>query len=117
MDLDRPISTRIAIARLAEREIAADPGVSPTDGGGRWLTRDGDRAIAGVVAIASGGGRVDVALHLVAHLPPRPLEQQVAVLRAELQASAQHAGLSDILGRIDVAIHDLRVPGEGEAAA
>jgi hypothetical protein len=117
MDPDGPISTRIAIARFAERAIAADPGVAPTDGGGRWLTRDGERTIPGIVATASGAGRVEVAVHLVAHLPPRPLAKQAADLRSEIQAAARSARLADGLGPIDVTIHDLREAERGGAAA
>lgn len=117
MDPRHPISTRIAIARSAERVVAADSGVSPTDGGGRWLTRDGDRTIPGIVAAASGDGRVGVGLHLVAHLPPRPLAHQVASLRSEILASARRARLGEGLGRIDVTIHDLREADEGGEAA
>jgi hypothetical protein len=116
VDARRPTSSRIALARLAERVVAADPGVSPAEGG-LWLTRDGDRLIPGVVVAAGAGGRVDVSLHLVAHLPPRPLELQVATLRAELVEAARTAGLGERLGPIDVTIHDLRQPGaEGMAA-
>ena len=116
MDAHRPTSTRIAIARLAELVVDSDPGVSPA-AGGSWLTRDGDRAIPGVVVAAGAAGRIDVSLHLVAHLPPRPLEGQVATLRAELVAAARQAGLGDSLGPIDVTIHDLREPSPDGMAA
>lgn len=117
VDSHRPTSNRIAIARLAERVVGADPGVSLTQGGDRWLTRDGDRVIGGIVVAASAGGRVDVSLHLVAHLPPRPLRQQAAALRSELRLAVGKAGLAETLGEVDVTIHDLREPGEGAAAA
>lgn len=117
MDPHPPISSRIAIARFAEQAVAADTGVSPTEGGGRWLTRDGERTIPGIVATASGDGRVEVGLHLIAHLPPRPLEQQVENLRNEILASARQARLAEGLGRIDVTIHDLREADEGGEAA
>lgn len=117
----RPTSTRIVIARLAEQVVAADPGVSATREGGRWLTRDGDRVIPGVVAAASGGGRVDVDLHLLAFMPPRPLEHQAASIRAALLEAAQRTGVAASLGEIDVTIHDLvapdELPGLGEPGA
>jgi hypothetical protein len=122
LDTTRPASARIGIARLAEQVIAADPGVGPTRGGARWLTRDGDRVIDGVVVAAAGSGRVEVDLHLVAYLPPRPLGEQAESLRAALTRAARQAGIGTLLGEIDVTIHDLRerpadagasAPGEG----
>ena len=106
----RPTSKRIVIARLAEGVIAADPGVSATREGGRWLTRDGERVIPGVVVVASGDGRVEVDLHLVAYMPPRPLAKQADDLREALIAAARAAGAGESLGEIDVTIHDLVAP-------
>ena len=108
----RPTSTRIVIARLAEAVIAADPGVSATREGGRWLTRDGERVIAGVVVAASRDRRIEVGLHLLAYMPPRPIEQQAASLRAELLEAARRTGIGKSLGEIDVTIHDLVAPEE-----
>jgi hypothetical protein len=107
LESTRPISRRIAIARLAEAVVAADPGVGATREGGRWLTRDGDRVIAGVVVAAAGDGRVDVAIHLVAYMPPRPLREQATALREALVAAARRTGVAESLGNIDVTIHDL----------
>jgi hypothetical protein len=107
LESTRPTSRRIAIARLAEQVIAVDPGVGAAREGGRWLTLDGDRMIPGVVVTAAGGGRVEVDLHLVAYLPPRPLEQQAESLRAALLAAARKTGVAESLGEIDVTIHDL----------
>lgn len=109
-DSTRPATTRIVIARLAEAVIAADPGVSATREGGRWLTHDGDRAIPGVVVAAGGGGRVEVDLHLVAYMPPRPLADQATGVREALVAAARRAGVAESLGEIDVTIHDLVAP-------
>ncbi len=108
----RPTSRRIAIARLAEEVIASDPGVGGTPEGGRWSTHDGDRVIPGVVVAAAADGRVEVDLHLLAYLPPRPMEQQAESLRAALVAAARRAGLAGGLGEIDVTIHDLLSPEE-----
>jgi hypothetical protein len=111
LESTRPTSRRIAIARLAERVIAEDPGVGATREG-RRLTPDGDRAIAGVVVAAGGDGRIEVDLHLVAYMPPRPLAQQATPLREALVAAARRAGLDGSLGEIDVTIHDLVAPEE-----
>jgi hypothetical protein len=111
-DETRPTSVRIGIARLAEQVIAADPGVGPVEDGGRWLTRAGDRVIPGVVVVAGGDGRVDVDLHLVAYMPPRPLGQQAESLRAALREAARRTGVAESLGEIDVTIHDLVAPEE-----
>jgi hypothetical protein len=106
----RPISRRIVIARLAEGVIAADPGVGPVSDGGHWLTRDGDRVIPGVVVAAAADGQVEVDLHLVAYMPPRPLAQQATVLREALLAAVRGTGVAASLGDIDVTIHDLVEP-------
>jgi hypothetical protein len=112
LESTRPTSTRIAIARLAAGVIAADPGVGATREGGRRLTRDGDRAIPGVVVSVGADGRVEVDLHLVAYMPPRPLARQAESLRADLLEAARRAGIAGSLGEIDVTIHDLVVPEE-----
>jgi hypothetical protein len=106
----RPASTRISIARLAARVIAASPALVATSGDGRWVTVDGGDRIPGVVAAEAGGGRVDVALHLVASWPPQPLEALAGQLREALLRSAASAGLGGRLGRVDVSIHDLQLP-------
>jgi hypothetical protein len=120
-----PTSVRIAVARLAEQVIAADPGVGAIREGRRWITQDGDRTIPGVVVAAAAGGRVEVDLHLVAYMPPRPLAEQAEQLREALIAAAGRAGLAAAVGEIDVTIHDLVAPeqlnlegvGIGEGAA
>ena len=112
LESTRPASTRIVIARLAEQVVAADPAVSATQGGGRWLTRDGDRVIPGIVAAASGDGRVEVGLHLNAYMPPRPMAQQAADLRSDLMRAARQVGVAESVGEIDVSIHDLVAPEE-----
>ena len=105
-----PTSVRIAVARLAEQVIAADPGVGVIREGRRWITQDGGRTIPGVVVAAAAGGRVEVGLHLVAYMPPRPLAEQAERLREALLAAAGRAGLAADVGEIDVTIHDLVVP-------
>jgi hypothetical protein len=112
LDSTRPTSRRIVIARLAERVIAADPGVGAIREGGRRLTRDGDRVIPGVVVTVGADGRVEVDLHLVAYMPPRPLAAQAESLRADLLAAARRTGVAESLGEIDVTIHDLVAPEE-----
>jgi hypothetical protein len=106
----RPISRRIVIARLAEAVVAADRGVGPAREGGSHVTRDGDRLIPGIVVAAAADGRVDVDLHLVAYLPPRPLAEQATALRVALAAAARRSGVAESLGEIDVTIHDLVEP-------
>jgi hypothetical protein len=110
----RPTSRRIMIARLVEQVIAADPGVGATREGGRWLTRDGDRDIPGVVVAAGADGRTEVDMHLVAYMPPRPLAQQATALREALVAAARRAVIADSLGEIDVTIHDLVDPEDAQ---
>jgi hypothetical protein len=112
LDSTRPTSRRIVIARLAEQVIAADPGVGATREGVRRLTRDGDRVIPGVVVTVGADGRVEVDLHLVAYMPPRPLAAQAESLRADLLAAARRTGVAESLGEIDVTIHDLVAPEE-----
>ena len=109
----RPASTRVSIARLAEAVIAADPGVSPTPGQGRWLTPDGEKVIPGVVVGATADGRVDVQLHLVGAWPPQPLPETVSRLQQQLTEAAVAVGIGERLGRIDVSIHDFAEPAEG----
>ena len=115
VDTIRPASTRVSVARLAEQVIVRSSGVSATQGRGRWLTPDGERVVSGVVVGMTGAGRVDVALHLIAAWPPRPLPPIAAQLRRELASDAAAAGLGDQLGEISVTIHDLADPGEQEA--
>jgi hypothetical protein len=115
-DPTRPTSVRIGIARLAGQVIVDDPDVEPADGS-RRSTADGDDVIPGVVAAAGVDGRIDVDLHLVAYLPPRPLGEQAASVRAGLVAAARRSGLAARLGEIDVTIHDLVERGpHGEVA-
>jgi hypothetical protein len=110
----RPVSRRVAIARLAEAVVAADPGVGPAREGGSFVTRDGARTIAGVVVVMGADGRVQVDLHLVAYLPPRPFAPQATALREALIAAARRAGVAASLGAIDVTIHDLVEAGDGD---
>ena len=114
MEATRTASTRISMARLAERVIALEVDVSPVQGGTRWQTRDGERAIAGVTVVAAGASRVAVGLHLIAHLPPPPLERRADQIRQALARAATDAELGDRLGEVDVTFHDLRDPAEIE---
>jgi hypothetical protein len=106
----RPATTRVVLARLAERVIAEEDGVSATAGGGRWLTRDGDRDLDGVVVGASASGHLDVDLHLLAAWPPLPLPEVSARLRRRLSAAAASTGIESRLGRVDVTVHDVVEP-------
>jgi hypothetical protein len=112
----RPASARVRLARIAERVLAADEQVGPTAAGGRWVTRDADRTIPGVVVVESAGGAVDVSLHLVVAAPTEPLENTAGRVRAAIVAAAAAAGLGGRLGSIDVEFHDL-APVESEAVA
>ena len=110
--VQRPASGRVLLARLAEQVIAGQDAVSATAGRGeRWSTADGDQLIDGVV-VAATGRRLDVELHVVAEWPPEPLQQLAARLRGGLERSASYSRLSDQLGDVDVAIHDVRERGD-----
>jgi hypothetical protein len=107
-----PATERVRLARLAGEAVAATDGVAATAGRtGVWVTPDGDRSIAGVVAIALPQGRVEIALHVDAIWPAEPLEALADALRGRLARSAQGAGLGDRLGPVAVAFHDVRAPG------
>lgn len=113
--VQRPSSRRVLAARLAEQVIACQDAVSATAGRDRrWVTADGDRLIDGVV-LAATGRRLNVELHVVADWPPEPLQQFAARLRGGLERLASSAGLSDRLGNVDVAIHDVRERGNTSA--
>src|ERR1700754_123088 len=105
-DVTRPVTTRVVVARLAEQAIAAADGVFATRGRGRWLTADGDREIPGVVVGEDGAGHIDVALHLIASWPPRPLPELVDGLRTRFTTAAARAGLGERLGLVDATIQD-----------
>lgn len=112
----RPVTSRVLVARLAEQVIALEDGVSATAGRDRrWVTADLEREIDGVVVAETGHGHVDVDLHLVADWPPEPLAQLAAQLRRRLRRSASMAGLGDRVGEITVAIHDVREPDHTSA--
>jgi hypothetical protein len=113
-DVTRPVTTRVVVARLAEQAIAVTDGIFATRGRGRWLTGDGDREIPGVVVGEDGAGHIDIALHLIASWPPRPLPELVHGLRERLTAAAVRAGLGERIGRIDAIIHDVGDAGAGE---
>ncbi len=108
-------STRVRLARLAERALAASDGLSPTSGRGRWSTADGERSIGGVSAAETASGRIDIALHLVAEWPPGPLESRADELRDRLLEAAGEEGIADRLGEVDVLVHDIRGPERAEA--
>jgi hypothetical protein len=111
IDPTRPTSTRIMLARLAEAVVADDPGVraAPAE---EWRTRDGDREIPGVVATAGADGRVDVDLHLLAYMPPRPIERQVTSICEALREAARRTGTEGRIGRIEITIEDVIAPIE-----
>jgi hypothetical protein len=110
----RPATPRVRLARIAARVIDADARVSATAGPGRWLTRDGDRTIAGVVVAESVTGAIDLELHLVVAAPEEPLEHQAGRLRQAILGEAIKADLSGRLGAIDVSFHDVTGPTEPE---
>jgi hypothetical protein len=107
METTRPASARVRLARIAERAIDADDRVSATAGAGRWLTRDGDRTIAGVVAAEAVTGAIDLGLHLIVETPTEPLEQRASLLRQAIVGRAIAANLVGRLGGIDVSFHDV----------
>jgi hypothetical protein len=110
-DPDRPIpsSGRAGLADLAGRTIAATAGVTATSGpAGRWQTVGPARAVAGVVAVEDGRGRVELELHLTVSWPPATsLEQLAEQLRERLRRSAAAAGMDDRLGAVSIAFHDV----------
>lgn len=110
----RPASARVRLARIAERVLDADERVGATAGGGRWVTRDEGRTIAGVVVAESATGAVDIALHLVVAAPTEPLETRAGLVRQAIVTAALSAGLTGRLGRIDIEFHDLAAPAESE---
>ena len=110
----RPATARVRLARIAEGVIDADDGVGATVGAGRWLTRDGDRTIAGVVVAESPGGAVDLQLHLIVATPVEPLEQGAERLRQAIREEAVRADLLERLGAIDVSFHDVAAPPEAD---
>jgi hypothetical protein len=113
LDAAPPVSTRVQIARLAERVVARCSGVSATRSSGRWLTLDGERAIDGIVVARTPAGRVEVELHLIATWPPEPLPPLAEQLRRELVATAGRSGLGERLGEIEVFVHDVQPAAAG----
>jgi hypothetical protein len=114
LESTRPATARVRLARIAERVVEADPRVAPT-GGGRWVTRDGDRTIAGVVVAESVTGAVDIALHLVVAESTEPLATRAGLVRQAIVTAAVVADLTGRLGAIDIEFHDL-APPETEGA-
>jgi hypothetical protein len=117
MEATRPATVRVRLARIAERVVDADDRVSATAGAGRWLTRDGDRTIAGVVAAEAITGAIDLGLHLVVATPTEPLGQRASLLRQAIVAQAIQTDLIGRLGGIDVSFHDVAVAAESEGAS
>lgn len=108
--LQRTVTERVRLARLAAEVVAVTDGVTATAGpAGLWRTQDGERSIPGVVAIVVGEGRVEIALHLDALWPPEPFEALAGTVRDRLRRSAVSAGLDDRLGPVEVAFHDVLV--------
>ena len=108
------VSERVAVALVAEQAIAATPGVSATSGpGGRWRTVGSQQIIPGVLAAESGGGCIDVELHLVARWPLEgSFEELAEQLRAHLRRAAAIAGMGERLGAVSVAFDDVVTDGE-----
>lgn len=108
------VSERVALALVAQRAIAAMPGVCATGGpGGRWRTVGSQEVILGVLAAESGAGLIDVELHLVARWPLEgSLEELAEQLRARLRRAASIAGMGERLGAVAVAFYDVLTDGE-----
>lgn len=115
METTRPATVRVRLARIAGRVIDADDRVSATKGAGRWLTRDGDRTIDGVVAAEAVTGAIDLGLHLIVATATEPLEQRASLLRQAIVAKAIQANLVGRLGHIDVSFHDVAADESEEA--
>jgi hypothetical protein len=108
------VSERVALALVAGQAIAGTPGVIATSGpGGRWRTAGSQQTVPGVVAAESGGGRIDVELHLIARWPlERSFEQLGEQVRMRLRRAAEIAGMSERLGAVSVAFDDVMTDGE-----
>jgi hypothetical protein len=115
LESTRPATARVRLARIAERVVEADARVTATAQGVRWVTRDGDRTIAGVVVAESASGAVDMGLHLIVAAPTEPLEGLAAELRQAIADGARRDSLAERLGTIDVAFHDVAIPTPEEA--
>jgi hypothetical protein len=107
----RPESERLVLARLALGVALATPGVVAAEPGalGTWVTYGDGEAVRGVVAAVHSDGRYDLTLHLVVY--PEPLQELADRVRARIVEAAAIAGLTDLLGSIDIAIEDVVVPG------
>jgi hypothetical protein len=101
---------RTRLARVALEAALTTPGVLRGEAGPRALRLTVDRGerLAGVSATAQRDGRYDVDLRLVADLVPlHPLADAV---RARVRASAGRAGLTALVGAIDVEFADIGSP-------
>jgi hypothetical protein len=80
-----------------------------------WVTVDQGQRHPGVLAAVLPDGRHQVSLHLV--VAPVPLHPLADDIRAQIDADAAAAGLSDRLGPVDVAFEDLAESPQPEGPA
>lgn len=91
------------------------PGAALTAGpNGRWVTRDGDQAIRGVLAAAQSDGRYELELHLVVAWPPEPLAHLAEDVRRRVRAAVKREGLDAHLGDIQIRVDDIQSPDDPE---
>jgi hypothetical protein len=105
-------SERVQLARVALDAALGVDGVVSSHAGplGVWVTADREERLPGVLATALAGGGYGVELHLVTEVVPLPpLADRV---RSSVQRAASSAGLSAVLGRVDIAIDDVVMPSE-----
>jgi hypothetical protein len=105
-------SVRLRLAALARAAARGTRGVIGLDAGraGMRMTASDGLRVDGVVCATLPDGRYQVSVHLVAAMVSlRPLADAV---RARVERDVAIAGLADRLGRVDVAVEDVRVRTE-----
>lgn len=120
---DRPVAgaapattRRVWLARAASTAIAQTDDLRATAGPqGRWRTLDGARSLDGVVAIEGGDDRVELALHVDAVWPPRPLAELADEVRLRTIGEAENAERDGELGSVRVFFHDVVDPDQRTA--
>lgn len=87
------------------------PGAALTAGpDGRWVTRDGEQTIRGVLVAAQSDGRYELELHLVVTWPPEPLAYLAQDVRRRMRAAIKREGLDAHLGDIQIRVEDVQSP-------